>query len=243
MTPLLASWLRRVSTTPGADTWTLRGSVVTAALCPGARTPVDVDHLASESATLDLAHLETLARTVAAGPDPAGSSDDLVVESAEVIWANTPTPGLRLRVRSNTDELQIDLGVGDPMVVPPRPLLLPDVGPVRACAPETLFGWKLHGLCEHGRGRWRVKDLVDLDLLSRHASLEPTALRAAVDLAFSSRDLSLDALDDFRRRDTWGCSPGRTRRWRTYVSTHPVPDDFLTVRARVRAAVDAIVRD
>jgi hypothetical protein len=127
------------------------------------------------------------------------------------------------------------------MCVPPRPIAVADVGDVLACAPEMLFGWKLHGLCEFGPGKWRAKDLFDLDLLWRHARLDREATRAAVALAFGSRQLTLTALDDFRTRDSWGRSRGGVRKWRALTAAHPGVDDFHAVRARVRAALDEIL--
>jgi Nucleotidyl transferase AbiEii toxin, Type IV TA system len=218
----LAGWLRRAR---GGPPWVARGSIVTAALCPGARPPADVDYLVpGDGASFDAAALEREVRAIAAVPDEI----PLEIERAEVIWAETATPGLRAHARAGTRtgtgtagaRFQIDLAVGDPMCVPPRVITVDGVGEVLACAPETLFGWKLHGLCEFGPGRWRAKDLFDLDLLWRHAGLEPAATRAAVELAFGSRALPLAALDDFRTRDSWGRSRGGVRKWRALAGSH-----------------------
>jgi hypothetical protein len=240
---LLAGWLRRARGVPEAAAWVLRGSLVTAALCPGARAPADVDYLVpGDAARFDAAAIERIVRAIAAAPDPATA---LAVESAEVIFAETQSPGLRAHLAGDAGgargRFQVDLAVGDPMGVPPRPIAIAGVGLVRACAPETLFAWKLHCLCEFGTGRWRAKDLCDLDLLWRHAGLEPAGVRAAVALAFSSRDLPLAALDDFRARDSWGRSRGGVRKWRALAKDHAALDDFLATRARVRAALDALL--
>jgi hypothetical protein len=219
----LVAWLRRAVDVP----WVLRGSIVTAVLCPGARAPNDVDYLApGDASTFDPAALE---RTVRALTD---------VERSEVIWGETLTPGLRVFVAG----FQIDIAVGDPMCVPPRRLAIAGVGDVLACAPETLFGWKTHGLAEFGRGKWRAKDLYDLDLLWRHVALDRAATRAAIALAFSSRALPLSALDDFRTRPTWGQSFGGNRKWRALRKAHPqIADDQTVTRDRVRAALDELL--
>jgi hypothetical protein len=219
----------------------LRGSIVTAALCPGARAPADVDYLVpGDAAGFDAAALEQVVRAVAAVPDPAIA---LAVVSTEVIFGETASPGLRAHMTGGPggERFQIDIAVGDPMCVPPRPIAVAGAGCVLACAPETLFAWKLHGLCEHGTGRWRAKDLFDLDLLWRHAGLDLAQARAAVALAFSSRGLSLGALDDFRTRDSWGQSRGGVRKWRALARTHAATGDFLAIRARVRAALDVLL--
>jgi nucleotidyltransferase AbiEii toxin of type IV toxin-antitoxin system len=237
----LAGWLRRARHGP-TSSWVLRGSIVTAVLCPGARPPADVDYIIpGDAAGFDAAALDRDVRATAAADDPGAP---LTIASTEVIWAESPTPGLRAHVaagESDDERFQIDLSIGDPMCVPPRPIAVADVGQVLACAPEMLFGWKLHGLCEFGPGKWRAKDLFDLDLLWRHAGLDREATRAAVALAFGSRQLTLDALDDFRTRDSWGRSRGGVRKWRALTAAHPGVDDFHATRARVRAALDELL--
>lgn len=241
---LLAGWLRRAAAEPTTATWVLRGSLVTAALCRDARPPADVDYLVAPTAAgFDPDGLATIVRAIAARPDRATK---LTVTATEVIFGETASPGLRAFVDGVTDggaadRFQLDLAVGDPMAVAPRSIAIADVGPVLACAGETLFGWKLHGLCEYGRGRWRAKDLYDLDLLWRDAGLDLTATRAAVALAFSSRGLPTSALDDFRTRAGWGTSRGGARKWRTLRAAHPPVDDLAATLARVRAAITAVL--
>lgn len=235
---LLAAWLRRARQVPAASAWVLRGSLVTAALCPGARAPADVDYvLPGDAAGLDPAAVVEVVRAIATAPDAAA----LALASTEVIFAETSSPGLRAHLAGGAARFQVDLAVGDPMCVPPRPVAIAGVGDVLACAPEMLFAWKLHGLCEYGAGRWRAKDLCDLDLLWRHAGLDPAQARAAIALAFGSRGLPLAALDDFRTRDSWGRSRGGVRKWRALARTYAALDDFFATRARVRAALDALL--
>ncbi len=234
----LAAWLRRAATA-GDPAWIVRGSLVTAALCPGARAPADVDYLApGRGADFDDAAVAARLYTIAAAPDAQVA---LAIERTEVIWAESDAPGLRAhaiaRVAGGEVRFGVDVAVGDPMCVAPRAIAVADVGAVPACAPEMLFGWKVHGLCEFGRGRWRAKDLFDLDLLWRHAALDGAATRAAIALAFGSRGLPLTALDDFRHRADWGQSTGGRRKWRGLARQHPAVDDFGATRDRVRGAL------
>lgn len=234
----LASWLRRAAIA-GDPAWVVRGSLVTAAHCPGARPPADVDYLApGRGADFDDAAVAARLYTIAAAPDPAVA---LALDRTEVIWAESAAPGLRAHavavVAGAEVRFGVDVAVGDPVCVAPRAIAVADVGEVLACAPEMLFGWKVHGLCEFGRGRWRAKDLFDLDLLWRHAALDRAATRAAIELAFGSRDLPLAALDDFRGRPGWGESTGGRRKWRGLARQHPGVDDFVATRERVRAAL------
>lgn len=238
----LASWLRRAALA-GDPAWIVRGSLVTAAHCPGARAPADVDYLApGAGADFDDAAVAARLYTIAAAPD---AQVPLAIDRTEVIWAESEAPGLRAHAIAQVDGAEVrfgvDVAVGDPMCVAPRAIAVADVGVVPACAPEMLFGWKVHGLCEFGRGRWRAKDLFDLDLLWRHAALDRDATRAAIALAFGSRGLALSALDDFRYRASWGESTGGRRKWRGLARVHPPVDAFAATRDRVRAALAALV--
>ncbi|HUQ06655.1 MAG TPA: nucleotidyl transferase AbiEii/AbiGii toxin family protein [Kofleriaceae bacterium] len=246
---LICGWLRRSRHEPAAQAWVLRGSIVIAAQCAGARVPGDVDYLLEGGATrFDAAAIERAVRSLCARSDEHdGDATSLRVECCEVIWGETASPGLRVSLSGDVGavrdhRLQVDLAVGDPMCVPPRRLAISGVGDVLACALETLFGWKLHGLAEFGRGKWRAKDLYDLDVLWREAHLDRPATRAAVELAFSSRALPLSALHDFRMRPTWGQSLGGNRKWRALRKAHPqITDDQSATRDRVRAALDELL--
>jgi hypothetical protein len=241
---LLASWLRRAARHPRAETLILRGSLLLGAWCPGAaRPPADVDYLVLGDH--DEAGTARLAAAVAATPDDGGPH--LALEGTEPIWAETPFPGLRAHVVGCDGDaataFHVDFAFGDPLSQPPRATAIAGVGPVLGCAPETLFAWKLHGLVEFGRGRWRAKDLYDLDLIWRSVPLSLPALRPAVELAFASRALPLSALDDFRTLDAWGRSRSSARKWRGLARKLPagaVPD-FFAVRARLRGAIDTIL--
>jgi nucleotidyltransferase AbiEii toxin of type IV toxin-antitoxin system len=237
---VLRAFLRRALACPEATGLVLRGSLLLDALCPGARAPQDVDYLVLDP--FDPAAYERLARAIVATPDPA-SGPPLAFDRAEIIFGETTAPGLRAFVRSGDEAFQIDLASNDPLPEPPRPIDVVGVGPVLACTPETLFGWKLHGLVERGRGRWRPKDLFDLYTLHTRLPLAPGPARAAIELAFSSRDTPLWALDDLRGRPAWGQSSGGARLWRVFVRRNPGANapDFVTARDAVRAALDAFL--
>jgi hypothetical protein len=242
--PPLLAWLRRAARSEAAPRLILRGSLLLEAWCPDrGRPPADVDYVMAGD--FDPVAVEALARSLAAVPDEAGPA--LAVERTELIWRETPFPGLRAHVVVPGGEapgFHVDFAFGDPLSLPPRLASIAGVGPVLGIAPETLFAWKLHGIVEFGRGRWRAKDLYDLDLMGTALALDHAALRPAVALAFTSRGLPLGALDDFRTRDTWGASRGGQRKWRALAKHLPARATlpaFLEARGRVRAAVDAIL--
>lgn len=91
--PLLLGWLRRTQAVPGAAPLILRGSLVTRVLCREGRLPADVDHLVPGE--FDERAVTELVYQIARVPDPA---TDLRVLTTEVIWGETPLPGLRAHV-------------------------------------------------------------------------------------------------------------------------------------------------
>jgi Nucleotidyl transferase AbiEii toxin, Type IV TA system len=241
---LLNGWLRRAIQHPAASKLVLRGSILTRALCgQRARKPQDVDCLLLEQ-PFNAQTTENLALEISRIPD---QSTDLMLEGCKIIWADTPYPGLRVNLigRVNNGELQtmqVDFACDDPLSMPPRLLEIEGVGEVLTCAPETLFAWKLHGLVEFGRGRWKPKDLFDLDLLLSSLEFHQAELIKAIELAFDSRNMNITELDDFRTRDSWGCSSrsGRTK-WRSFQIKYGQDLDFLATRDRVRSVVNKIL--
>jgi Nucleotidyl transferase AbiEii toxin, Type IV TA system len=235
---LLRAFLRRAIACPEAGGLVLRGSLLLNALCPNARPPQDVDYLVP--GPFDREASERIALAIIATSDPAGGPP-LALEDTAVIFGETPWPGLRAFVSGGGEAFQVDFSSDDPLPEPPRPVEIAGAGRTLACTAETLFGWKLHGLVEFGRGRWRAKDLFDLWLLYTRLPLALGPLRTAIELAFSSRDTPLSTLDDLRTRPAWGESRSGSRGWRTFARRTPaaVPE-FAVARGAVREALDAI---
>lgn len=238
-TELLLAFLRRG---PFPPSWVLRGSVVTRALREGARDPVDLDYLVTTPAWDPVAVADT-ARSIVERPEPiarasGGTIEDVVfrAESLRVvpIWEETVFPGVRIvvdaKVGGDDDALQLDFGHGDPLVAPNAPIAFHGVGPLLAVAPETMVAWKIHGLVEWGRGRWRPKDLYDLDTWLS-SPIDDALARAALDLAFSSRSTGLEALAELLFRPAWGESSGRRKLWKKLAGA----PDFARAKGRVVA--------
>ncbi|HHO53970.1 MAG TPA: hypothetical protein ENK18_24645 [Deltaproteobacteria bacterium] len=119
-----------------------------------------------------------------------------------------------------------------------------ELGRIRADpgdAPATLIGWKLHGLAEWGRTRWRPKDLLDLWRLLRSPHLGadpgPPILAEALRIAFSSR--GYDPVDASKTlgASSWGRAPARAR-WRQ-LQRRMGPDVAVPDLAEVRVLVSA----
>ncbi|WP_189001755.1 nucleotidyl transferase AbiEii/AbiGii toxin family protein [Deinococcus roseus] len=165
----------------------------------------------------------------------------LIFEHSEIIWAETPFPGLRVFLKGTLPDqgaqtFQIDFAFGDPLVHPPVDVHVEGVGAVLSCLPEILVAWKLHGLTEFGRGRWRAKDLYDLAVLSE-LNLNLQVLQAALPVAFTSRGDDPANLQDFCTRENWGCSTSGQRKWRSFLKKHQLQQNFLDARHKVRGVL------
>jgi len=167
---LANAWLRRVARSRHADRLILRGSLLTKQWVPE-RPAADVDHVLVPDGTP--AEARAIVDEVLAIEDV----EPLPAAVHEVIWADTPWPGHRTKLGDG--ELQIDVGSGDPLAVPPDHITIDGI-PLVAVRPETMFAWKVHGLVELGHGKWKPKDLLDIYLLDRHCSLDDEADRKSV---------------------------------------------------------------
>src|SRR5262245_52995573 len=177
----LESVLRRLGA--GAEPeFVLRGSMITRLWAsPFPRAANDLDFLGTfpHSAT------DTARRflPLLAAEHPDGVRFDVSRCTAKDIWEGSEFPGVRLTlfadVLGEPHVTTVDVGFGDPLVpaaeIVEYRFLTGEAARVWAVHPATLIGWKLHGLAEWGRARWRPKDWLDLWLLTRPQS-PPTAV-------------------------------------------------------------------
>jgi hypothetical protein len=218
---LLRRWLQLMSETELGPDAVLRGSQLTARWVPG-RIAADLDFVllgdwSLERATSVIGSL--LGQTASALPIE-GTVAGLGLKSWG-IWLESPWPGLRLELSSSTERLQIDIGWGETLGVPPRPFELEGIT-LPAVAPEVMFGWKVHSLVELGpRGRWHPKTLIDLVLIARHCALDPAATKRCIESAFASRQMSLSELDAFFDAEDWGSGRSSRHKWKKYVAGAP----------------------
>ncbi|WP_426731476.1 nucleotidyl transferase AbiEii/AbiGii toxin family protein [Myxococcus faecalis] len=222
-----AAALRRLARTSQAPHLILRGGLMMRLWSgPVPRSVEDLDFLAA----FPFHEGDTVDRFVDVLGVDVGDGFVFGALRSEVIWAETPFPGVRIHVETwlpgeaAPQLLRIDTGFGDPMNPPPAWLdYATDDGTtarVLACRPETLLAWKLHGLFERGKGRFRPKDLFDVYLLTRHAPLESALLPAALRLAFDSRGDSLDVMERLVSGEL-GQSPWSLEKWARYRASEP----------------------
>ncbi len=230
MLPLLEGALRRVVLLPSLrEALVLRGGLLVRQWSGPVRRPVeDLDFL--WTAPFAPGPLASELRAALALDTGDGVVFDAAGASEQIIWEETANPGVRLCVPVHgpglSTELQLDVGSNDPLDPPADWREVPTAaGPVRvrAVRPETMLAWKVHGLFERGPGRWRAKDLWDVDVLSRHAPREDAAFRRALRLAFESRGLPLSELGRLLKGQ-FGTSRGSRRKWEQFREERGDPE-------------------
>lgn len=248
----LEAVLRRLGAGPEPE-FVLRGSMITRLwAAPFPRPANDLDFLGTFPHSVADTTARFLPRLALDLDD--GVRFDVPRSAAKDIWQGSEFPGVRLTlfaaVFGERHSTTVDVGFGDPLVPPAEVAdyrwTAGGTGRVWAVHPATLLGWKLHGLAEWGRNRWRPKDVLDLWLLTTTCRTEPHELADAIRVAFVSRNyLAAEArrtLDDPHWRSF--AAGARWEQFREEQTDVPVPesfdDVFRAVAARIAPALDLL---
>jgi Nucleotidyl transferase AbiEii toxin, Type IV TA system len=222
---ILEAVLRRVSRSNYTSELVLRGGMMTRLwIAAERRIAVDVDFLAlydfdMEGTGQRFCHILAIADIV------DGVIFKLNSLKVEGIWMETEYPGIRLNIDATVGDyqrgIQIDVGFGDPLIPSAQwidyPMLLSQQrARVKAVRPETLVGWKLHGLVEMGASHWRPKDLYDLMLFSSGVVLDEGNLLKAIATAFSSRNTPLEEVLEILAAPEWWSNSKKRSKWKWY---------------------------
>ncbi|MEO1427934.1 MAG: nucleotidyl transferase AbiEii/AbiGii toxin family protein [Cyanobacteria bacterium J06632_19] len=251
---LLESVLRRVADSNYGDELVLRGGMLTRIWVPRERRIAeDVDFLGLYPFDIQITKekFQTILKNTYFIDEVIFDIDSLEVTG---IWLETEYPGARVNINAAFENyqknIQIDVGFGDPIVPPPQwidfPTLTTKNIKLQAVTPETMFGWKLHGLVEQGIKRWRPKDLYDLMLFSSYIQLDETKVRAAISTAFSSRNTNLEEIYYLLSTPEWWDRSKNRGKWKWYIRRKPeqnMPEDFLSIVALVTQRWESTVKE
>jgi predicted nucleotidyltransferase component of viral defense system len=250
---LLESVLRRVSHSIYVDELVLRGGMLTRLwVPPERRIAEDVDFLGLYP--FDIEITKEKFQDILKSTDIA---DEVIfdINSLEVtgIWLETEFPGARVNINAAFGDyqknIQIDVGFGDPIVPAAKlidyPMLTNYKIKLQAATPETMFGWKLHGLVEQGFKRWRPKDLYDLMLFTTYIELDQTLVKKSIFTAFNSRNTTFEEIYYILSTPEWWDRSKNRGKWKWYIRRKPeqnMPEDFLTIVAIVSKRWESTVR-
>lgn len=196
-------WLARLSRSPYSNDFVLKGGMLLAAF--GTRRPtVDADALA-RNMTSDQ---ETVARRVmqiAALKDPNDGVEflpDTLMTTA--IRDDALYSGVRVamvaQLATARVKLRLDINFGDPVTPAPRtielPALRPGSAPIRVLGYpiETVLAEKFVTAIDLGQANTRVRDFVDVYLLTSTQSVQCGTLRAGLSATAEFRGITLRSL-------------------------------------------------
>lgn len=248
---IVERWLSRMSRSPYAEDFILKGGMLLASF--GTRRPtVDADALARNMAS----DQETVARRVAeiAAIEDPDDGVEFLPETATtaVIRDDALYSGVRVTMMAQLAtaqvKLRLDINFGDPVTPAPRtvelPSLRPDAPPIRILGYpiETVLAEKLVTAIELGRANTRVRDFVDIHLLIGTQALPCGALGEALTATAGFRGTTLIPL-------TQAAEGLAALRNSTYVAYRKglgeagasLPERFSDTVAAVAAFVDPVL--
>ena len=261
---LLESVLRRVSDSIYVDELVLRGGMLTRLwVPPERRIAEDVDFLGLYDFDLEKTaeKFRNILKNTNNNTDKNTNFADGVkfdIDSLEVmgIWLETEYPGARVNINAAFEDyqknIQIDIGFKDPIVPPPQwidyPMLTIDESnksKLLAATPETMFGWKLHGLVENRMSQWRPKDLYDLMLFSLYVELDETLVKPAIFTAFNSRNTTFEDIYYMLSNPQWWDRSKNRGKWKWYIRKKPeqTMPEFLEIVAIVSQRWGSTVKE
>lgn len=244
-------WLARLSASPYASQFVLKGGVLLAAL--GQRRPtVDADALAIGLAN-DAEAVAARVAEIAAVEDAEDGVEFLTTTvSAQLIRDHALYHGVRVtmdaRLAAATVKLRLDINFGDPVTPAPQQVLLPGLRPgttpiqVLGYPVETILAEKLTTTIDLGEANTRVRDLADIYTVTgahaitwapMHDALTATAAFRSVELVPVSA--AVGDLANLRRRDyqAYRAALG-------HFGEH-LPDDLTDVITAAAAFADPVI--
>ncbi|HYI80898.1 MAG TPA: nucleotidyl transferase AbiEii/AbiGii toxin family protein [Thermoleophilaceae bacterium] len=193
-------WLARLSGSPHASQFVLKGGVLLAAL--GQRRPtVDADALAIGLAA-DADVVATRVAEIAAIEDPEDGVEYVIATLAtQTIRDHALYHGIRVamdaRIATAVVKLRLDINFGDPVTPEPRlitlPGLRPDSAPIKVLGYpiETVLAEKITTAIDLAETNTRVRDLADIYTLTGAHKVTWASMREALTTTATFRNVDL----------------------------------------------------
>lgn len=247
--------LYRLSRSPQADRFVLKGAWLFYAWDLQRRGTRDVDLLGFGDPTVEAAAL-MLAEVLSVEVEPDGIRFDPGTIRGERIRDGAAYSGTRLRVTAFIGAArivtQIDIGYGDAVAVEPAMVELPSLLDfpslrLRAYAPETAVAEKLEAIVRFGTATTRFKDFFDLFVLAEEKSFEGELLRDQIRDTFARRGTALpEQIATGGLSDSFAEDPQSQRQWSAFLRRSggqgTVPDEFAYVIETIRRFATPVFR-
>jgi len=196
----LESFLDRLTRTPHAGDFVLKGGILLAAY--GIRRPTKATDANAVGADVTAEHLADVVRDIAAIDVDDGMVFDLDTISVQEIREQADYPGLRVRVARSIGQWKgvaaWDVSTGDPIVPSPRQVTIDRIlgGPITLLgyAPETTVAEKGVTILERGIASTRWRDYVDIVALARQG-IDPDELLRSARAVARHRGITLEPVE------------------------------------------------
>ena len=223
--------LARVSTSPHADRFLLKGALLFALW-------YDTPHRPTRDADLlgfgpdDEANLIATFRDIAAMDLGDGIVFDPESVKADAIREDNTYGGTRItlvaRIGSARCALQIDVGFGDAVTPEPKtvtyPTLLKDfqAPTLRVYPVYTVIAEKYQAMVMLGQANSRMKDFYDLAVIAQRTELDGATLAASIAATFARRQTPLPTERPLALTSQFSDDPAKLRQWQAFLNKNRI---------------------
>ena len=244
-------FIYRLSKSPHADQFILKGALMFAAWCgPASRPTMDIDLLGKIDNQLDTitAVMKDACQTKV---DPDGVSFDADTVDAVRITEDAEYEGVRVRVRGSLGKIrisiQIDIGFGD-VIVPNAstvsyPAILDFPAPeLKGYTMESTIAEKFQAMVKLGVLNSRMKDFYDIWFLSRSFDFKGEILGEAIQKTFEKRKTPVN-LEAALFDPSFGMDRDKNVQWRGFIRKAKLigaPDTFEDIVVAVKRFLEPL---
>jgi hypothetical protein len=230
-------FIYRLSKSPHADQFILKGALMFSAWCgPASRPTKDIDLLGKIDNRIDI--ITTVMKGVCLiGVEPDGISFDANAVEPVRITEGAEYEGVRLRIHGRLGKahisIQIDIGFGDVIVPSPGivsyPTILDFPVPVlKGYTKESTIAEKFQSIVKLGVLNSRMKDFYDIWFLSRTFEFKGKILAEAIEKTFETRNTAVN-LEAALFDPSFAIDKNRGVQWRGFIKKAKLvgaPDTF-----------------
>jgi predicted nucleotidyltransferase component of viral defense system len=229
--------LLRISTSPHADRFLLKGALLFALWYDDPHRPTrDADFLGfgpNDDANLIATFREIVAMDLGDGIvfDPDSVSADAIRE--ENAYGGTRIKFIT-RIGSARCSLQIDVGFGDAVTPEPQtvvyPILLNDfqAPTLRVYPVYTVIAEKYHAMVVLGQANSRMKDFYDLAVIARRTELSGAILAKAIAATFTRRQTEMPTERPFALTSQFTEDPAKLQQWQAFLNKNRIQSRSLS---------------
>ena len=245
-------FIYRLSRSPHADKFILKGALMFSAWCgPASRPTMDIDLLGKIDNRLEVI-IDAMKDACLMEVEADGISFNAETVEAVRITEDAQYEGVRVRVHGNIGNaratLQIDIGFGDVIVPSPStvsyPVILDFPAPeLKGYTMESSIAEKFQAMVKLGILNSRMKDFYDIWILSRSFDFKGEVLAEAVEKTFANRNTPI-TLNAAVFDPSFGIDMDKNVQWQSFIRKTKLidtPESFEEVITVVKLFLEPLV--